>query len=110
MMRWSVPVAMTAAVFFGMAASAEAQTEIQWWHALSGANTEVVENLAKDFNATQKDYKVVPVYKGTYPETLNAGIAAFRARRPDVVMHVVDRTTQRRSKEISTGLGATCSG
>jgi sn-glycerol 3-phosphate transport system substrate-binding protein len=90
MMHWSVPVATTAAVFFGMAASAEAQTEIQWWHALSGANTEVVENLAKDFNATQKDYKVVPVYKGTYPETLNAGIAAFRARQAPHILQVFD--------------------
>src|SRR5688500_2736671 len=90
MMRWSVPVATTAAVFFGMAASAEAQTEIQWWHALSGANTEVVENLAKDLHATQKDYKVVPVYKGTYPETLNAGIAAFRARQAPHILQVFD--------------------
>ena len=55
------------------AVPAQAQTEIQWWHAMSGANNETVENLAKEFNATQSDYKVVPVYKGTYPETLNDG-------------------------------------
>jgi sn-glycerol 3-phosphate transport system substrate-binding protein len=59
--------------------SAFAQTEIQWWHAMTGANNDVVNKLAEDFNASQKDYKVVPTYKGQYADTLNAGIAAFRA-------------------------------
>ncbi len=72
------------------AVPAQAQTEIQWWHAMPGANNEMVENLAKEFNATQSEYKVVPVYKGTYPETLNAGIAAFRARQPPHIIQVFD--------------------
>ena len=62
--------------------SAFAVTEISWWHAMTGANNEVVEALSKEFNESQTDYKVVPVFKGTYPETLNAGIAAFRAKQP----------------------------
>jgi sn-glycerol 3-phosphate transport system substrate-binding protein len=62
--------------------SAFAVTEISWWHAMTGANNEVVGPLAKEFNESQKDYKVVPVFKGTYPETLNAGIAAYRAKQP----------------------------
>ncbi|MDB5553321.1 MAG: ugpB, partial [Rhizobium sp.] len=57
-----------------------AATEIQWWHAMTGANNEVIDQLTKEFNDSQSDYKVVPVFKGTYPETLNAGIAAFRAK------------------------------
>ncbi|MDQ8023638.1 MAG: sn-glycerol-3-phosphate ABC transporter substrate-binding protein UgpB [Moraxellaceae bacterium] len=72
------------------ATSASAQTEIQWWHAMTGANNEVVETLAKEFNASQKDYKVVPVFKGTYPETLNAGIAAFRAKQAPHIIQVFD--------------------
>ena len=63
-----------------------AQTEISWWHAMTGANAEVVQKIADDFNASQSDYKVVPAFKGTYPETLNAGIAAFRAgQAPDII-------------------------
>ena len=58
---------------------AAAQVEIQWWHAMTGANNNVIVELAEAFNASQKDYKVVPTYKGSYPDTLNAGIAAFRA-------------------------------
>ena len=70
--------------------SAFAVTEISWWHAMTGANNEVVETLSKEFNESQGDYKVVPVFKGTYPETLNAGIAAFRAKQPPAIMQVFD--------------------
>jgi sn-glycerol 3-phosphate transport system substrate-binding protein len=70
----------------GLALPAFAQTEISWWHAMTGANAEVVQKIADDFNASQPDYKLMPSFKGTYPETLNAGIAAFRAgQAPDII-------------------------
>ncbi|MFQ8429983.1 sn-glycerol-3-phosphate ABC transporter substrate-binding protein UgpB [Amaricoccus sp. W119] len=69
---------------------AEAQTQISWWHAMAGANAEVVTKIATDFNAAQSDYAVMPVFKGTYPETLNAGIAAFRARQAPDIIQVFD--------------------
>ena len=66
--------------------AAHAQTEISWWHAMTGANAEVVEKIAGDFNASHGDYVLKPVFKGTYPEALNAGIAAFRAgQAPDII-------------------------
>ena len=73
--------AATAALTFSAltALPVQAQTEIQWWHAMSGALGEWVNDLAKDFNASQKDYKVVPVFKGTYDEAMTAAVAAFRA-------------------------------
>lgn len=70
--------------------SAFAVTQISWWHAMTGANAEVVDKIAKDFNASQKDYEIVPVFKGTYPETLNAGIAAFRAKQAPDILQVFD--------------------
>jgi sn-glycerol 3-phosphate transport system substrate-binding protein len=73
-----------------VAAPALAQTEIQWWHAMTGANNDVVNKLAADFNAAQSEYKVVPVYKGSYPDTLNAGIAAFRAGNAPHIMQVFE--------------------
>ena len=72
------------------AGEAAAQTEIQWWHAMTGANNNVIVKLADDFNASQKDYKVVPSYKGSYPDTLNAGIAAFRAGQAPHIMQVFE--------------------
>nr|WP_176247585.1 sn-glycerol-3-phosphate ABC transporter substrate-binding protein UgpB [Mesorhizobium australicum] len=73
-----------------MSGSAFAVTEITWWHAMTGANNEVVETLSKEFNEKQTEYKVTPVFKGTYPETLNAGIAAFRAKQPPHIIQVFD--------------------
>ncbi|WP_460448494.1 sn-glycerol-3-phosphate ABC transporter substrate-binding protein UgpB [Alsobacter sp. SYSU BS001988] len=72
------------------ASSAFAQTEIQWWHAMTGANNDVVNKLAADFNASQSDYKVMATYKGSYPDTLNAGIAAFRAGNAPHIMQVFE--------------------
>jgi len=85
--------------FLGAAASlallagtvpAQAQTEIHWWHALTGANNDVVVKLSNDFNASQKEYKVVPSYKGSYPDTMNAGIAAFRAGQSPHILQVFE--------------------
>ncbi|KAF0228022.1 MAG: sn-glycerol 3-phosphate transport system substrate-binding [Beijerinckiaceae bacterium] len=67
-----------------------AQVEIQWWHAMTGANNDVVVKLAEDFNASQKEYKVVVSYKGSYPDTMNAGIAAFRAGNAPHIMQVFE--------------------
>ncbi|MCF7698970.1 sn-glycerol-3-phosphate ABC transporter substrate-binding protein UgpB [Loktanella sp. M215] len=80
----TLAASLAALTLSGMAA--QAQTDISWWHAMTGANSEVVEKIASDFNASQSDYKIMPVFKGTYPETLNAGIAAFRAgQAPDII-------------------------
>jgi sn-glycerol 3-phosphate transport system substrate-binding protein len=79
-----------AVMALGAAQPAAAQTEIQWWHAMTGANNDVVVKLANDFNATQKDYKVVPSYKGSYPDTMNAAIAAFRAGNAPHILQVFE--------------------
>jgi len=72
--------------FAAYCAPAHAQVEIQWWHAMGGALGEWVNDLAKGFNDSQKQYKVTPTFKGSYPETLTAGIAAFRAgNQPDIL-------------------------
>jgi sn-glycerol 3-phosphate transport system substrate-binding protein len=57
---------------------------------MTGANNDVIVKLAEDFNASQKEYKVVPAYKGSYPDTLNAGIAAFRAGNAPHIMQVFE--------------------
>jgi sn-glycerol 3-phosphate transport system substrate-binding protein len=90
MKRRPLLAAVALALTMAASSSVEAKTQVSWWHAMTGANNEVVEKIAKDFNATQQDYEVVPVFKGTYPETLNAGIAAFRAGQPPDIMQVFD--------------------
>jgi sn-glycerol 3-phosphate transport system substrate-binding protein len=69
---------------------AQAQIEIQWWHAMTGANNDVIVKLAEDFNKANPQYKVVPTYKGNYADTMNAGIAAFRAGNAPHIMQVFE--------------------
>ena len=82
--------AAVAGLLLAFAGTAQAQTEIQWWHAMTGGNNEVVVKLANEFNESQKDYKVVPTYKGSYPDTMNAGIAAFRAGNAPHIIQVFE--------------------
>jgi sn-glycerol 3-phosphate transport system substrate-binding protein len=70
--------------------SALAATEIQWWHAMSGVNNDRVNKIAEDFNKTQSDFKVVPVYKGNYTETMTAAIAGFRAKQQPHIVQVFE--------------------
>ena len=82
--------AATVTVALALAAPAHAVTELQWWHAMTGGNNDVVNKLAEDFNASQSDYKVVPSFKGSYADTMNAGIAAFRAGNAPHIMQVFE--------------------
>ena len=69
------------------AAPALAQTEVEFWHAFTGRLGELVAEQVETFNNSQSDYTVVATHKGNYSETLNAGIAAFRAgEQPDILM------------------------
>ena len=84
MLGVATAVALTAAT------PAYAVIELQWWHAMTGGNNEVIVKLANEFNAAQSEYKVVPSYKGSYPDTMNAGIAAFRAGNAPHIMQVFE--------------------
>jgi sn-glycerol 3-phosphate transport system substrate-binding protein len=79
-------IALAAAV----SASAYAQTEIQWWHSMTAVNNEWVNDLAKAFNEKQKDYKIVPTFKGTYDESMTGAIAAFRAGNAPHILQVFE--------------------
>lgn len=69
-----------------ISAVAHSQTEIQWWHSMDGALNDWVNDLATGFNESQADYKVIPVYKGDYAQSMTAGVAAFRAgEAPDIL-------------------------
>ncbi|MDM0120500.1 sn-glycerol-3-phosphate ABC transporter substrate-binding protein UgpB [Variovorax arabinosiphilus] len=83
-------LALTMALAATLAHTAQAQTEIQWWHSMTAVNGEWVNDLAKQFNESQKDYKIVPTYKGTYDESMTASIAAFRAGNAPHILQVFE--------------------
>ena len=72
------------------ASGAQAQTEIQWWHAMGGKLGETVNEIAEGFNKTQTDYKIVPVFKGSYTDTMTAVIAAYRAKQAPHIVQVFE--------------------
>ncbi|MBM3535002.1 MAG: sn-glycerol-3-phosphate ABC transporter substrate-binding protein UgpB [Alphaproteobacteria bacterium] len=71
-------------------ASVQAQVEIQFWHAMGGNLGEAVNALVEPFNKEQNAYKVTPVFKGSYTETLTAAIAAFRAKQNPHIVQVFE--------------------
>ena len=69
-----------------VSAPAMAATQIDFWHAFSGRLGELLQVQVDTFNASQSEYEIVATNKGNYSETLNAGIAAFRAgEQPDIL-------------------------
>jgi sn-glycerol 3-phosphate transport system substrate-binding protein len=79
-----------AALVAALALPAHAVTEIQWWHSMTGALNDQVNLISNGFNESQKEYKVVPVYKGQYPESMTAAIAAYRAGNAPNILQVFE--------------------
>ena len=80
-----------AALGLCMPLAGQAQTEIQWWHSMTAVNGEWVNDLARQFNESQKEYKVVPTFtvengvlKGT--QTRDKTIPAANGK-PEVRAH-----------------------
>src|SRR4029453_6452320 len=86
-----ITLAAAAALLVASRGSAAAEpVELQWWHAMTAINAERVNKIATDFNALQTDYKITPVYKGSYPETMTAVIAAPRAGSSPHIAKIVE--------------------
>ncbi len=87
-------VALLAVAVLVSPSAALARTDIQWWHAMTAVLGERINEIAAKFNASQNDYEVKAVYKGSYPDTLNAAIAAYRAKQPPHIVQVYEVGTQ----------------
>lgn len=90
MRKHFIPLTGALALAAAMSGPAHAQTEIQWWHSMTGGLNDWVLDLANGFNASQKEYKIVPTYKGTYDETMPAAVAAFRAGNAPHILQVYE--------------------
>jgi sn-glycerol 3-phosphate transport system substrate-binding protein len=86
---------VAAFAFLGIfSAGAWAKTEVVWWHAMGGFLGERVNDITQKFNASQSEFEVKALNKGTYPETLTAGIAAYRAKTHPHIIQVFEVGTQ----------------
>ncbi|HHP7235833.1 MAG TPA: sn-glycerol-3-phosphate ABC transporter substrate-binding protein UgpB [Desulfobacterales bacterium] len=82
-------LALVLVVLFPVVALAEPVT-IHWWHAHGGRLGEKVNAIAEGFNQSQNRYQLVATYKGSYPDTMTAGIAAFRSKSPPHILQVFE--------------------
>ena len=88
--RSLISAALASSLAIGSLSPAFAQTEIQWWHSMGGNLGEWVNDQAKGFNESQKEYRVVPVFKGSYDESMTAAIAAYRAGNAPHILQVFE--------------------
>lgn len=79
-----------AAMMSATATAASGPIKITWWHSMGGELGEQVQKLADEFNQSQSDYKVVPVYKGGYSESMTQAIAAYRTGNPPDILQVYE--------------------
>ncbi|MBM4277935.1 MAG: sn-glycerol-3-phosphate ABC transporter substrate-binding protein UgpB [Deltaproteobacteria bacterium] len=77
------------------------KVEIQFWHGLALPLGGILEKIVTDFNASQNLYQVTATFKGSYPDTMVAAIAAFRAgNAPHIVqMFEVGTATMMAARE-----------
>ncbi|MEO6984667.1 MAG: sn-glycerol-3-phosphate ABC transporter substrate-binding protein UgpB [Paralcaligenes sp.] len=79
-------LALSLAGLIATVGTAHAATDISFWHAMQGPLGDRLNSIVDQFNKSQSDYVVHTVYKGTYAEAMNAGIAAFRGgNAPDIL-------------------------
>ncbi len=88
--RKAITLAAAAAFAGSLPNAALAATEINWWHAMGGKLGEKVNEIAEGFNASQSDYKLLPVYKGNYTDTMTSAVAAFRANQQPHIVQVFE--------------------
>lgn len=68
--------------------------EIQFWHAQRPPRENTLNKIVDAYNKFQTKYQVVASFKGSYDETLNAGIAAFRSKKQPHILQVYEVGTQ----------------
>jgi sn-glycerol 3-phosphate transport system substrate-binding protein len=85
--------AALAALLLTLSGSAGAETRVEFWHAMYGELGRRLEELVADFNRSQPDHHIVPVYKGNYTEVITAAIFAVRTRTQPAMVQVNEVAT-----------------
>ncbi|MGB7301830.1 MAG: extracellular solute-binding protein [Burkholderiaceae bacterium] len=71
----------------------QAKTTLNLWFGLKGNLGKQVEAVCDRFNAAQNDYQIVCAGKGNYDQALQAGIAAYRAKKHPHILQGVESAT-----------------
>jgi sn-glycerol 3-phosphate transport system substrate-binding protein len=74
-----IVLALAGAAAMSPPATGQQRVTIEFWHGLGQPGGGILEGFATEFNNSQTQFRVNATYKGSYPETMVAAIAAFRA-------------------------------
>lgn len=85
-----VVLSSSSVVYASSAVHASQPTDITFWHAMSGPLGQEVDKITTEFNKSQSEYHVTPVYKGNYTQTLTSVIAAFRSHTQPTIAQVFE--------------------
>ncbi len=88
--RTSLTVAAIATALSAPVTTTAQAAEIEFWHAMGNRLNELLDEQVEQFNNFQDEHTVVATNKGNYSETLNAGIAAFRAGEQPTILQVFE--------------------
>ncbi|HHF7367169.1 TPA: extracellular solute-binding protein [Legionella bozemanae] len=77
-------------IFFSTLSVQAKRVELVFWHGMAGHLGDEVRSLADDFNQSQSEYFIKPVYKGNYIETLTSFAAAFKAHHPPAIVQIFE--------------------
>jgi sn-glycerol 3-phosphate transport system substrate-binding protein len=76
----AVALAVAAVMVFGPGyAAAQQRITLEFWYGLTRPLADVLVSIVNGFNDSQTRYRINATFKGSYPETMVAAIAAFRA-------------------------------
>lgn len=64
--------------------------KLSFWYSLTGDIGEQIKVLVKDFNQSQNEYVIQPIYKGDYYETLTSFAASYRAHQPPAIVQIFE--------------------
>ena len=67
-----------------------AKIPIYFWHSMAGDWGNVVKQLTDEFNKSQQEFTVIPIYKGSYSESLTSTVAAFRAHKQPHIVQIFE--------------------
>ena len=73
-----------------MPALALGRIKIMFWESMAGSLGTATNHIVEQFNHSQKQYQVIPVFKGNYNESLTSLVAAFRAKQQPAIAQVFE--------------------
>lgn len=82
-------IVLVAVLMLGAIVSA-APVKVTLWHSMGGENKNIMDGLINEFNTTQSEVEVQAIYRGTYPEVLNAAIASARAGTAPTLVQIYE--------------------